>query len=502
MTFVPDRRDATKLCTPSTVGVARGAAPIPPELLTPEEMGRADAAAIADGIPGLRLMEAAGRAVARAIQARFRPCRALVLVGPGNNGGDGYVAARLLEQAGWPVSVAALAPPRPGTDAAQAAVAWRGPTVPFIGAEVERAALVVDAVFGAGLARPVEGELADLLHASARKPLVAVDVPSGLDGATGLVRGFAPQAALTVTFFRAKPGHLLLPGRDLCGELLLADIGLPASVLGQVPARAFANGPALWRLPRPGSSDHKHSRGHVTVVAGPEMTGAARLAAAGARRVGAGLVSLAVPDATTAAVCRAGEPGIMVTEEPLAELLQHARRGTYVLGPGLPPSDATRAALRAAIEAGRGVVADAGAITCCAGDPSALRGAAILTPHAAEFARVFGAPAGGDRPAAARAAAALTGAAVLLKGSDTIIAAPDGRLAINANAPSWLATGGTGDVLAGVAAALLAQGMPPFEAAAAAAWLQGEAARDAGPGLVAEELIISLPGVLRRMPLG
>ncbi|GGG38897.1 bifunctional NAD(P)H-hydrate repair enzyme [Caldovatus sediminis] len=464
-------------------------------------MGRADSLAIGGGIPGIALMEAAGRAVARAALRRFRPCRTLVLAGPGNNGGDGYVAARLLEQAGWPVAVAALAPPRPGSDAALAAARWRGPMVPFGPDPVARAGLVVDAVFGAGLARPVDGIAAAALDACAGRPVLAVDVPSGVDGATGQVRGVAPQAALTVTFFRLKPGHLLLPGRTLCGETLLADIGLPASVLVAVAPRTFANGPgALWRLPEHGPAAHKYARGHLTVLGGAAMTGAARLVAGAARRAGAGLVTIAAPDAASAAVYRCGDPGTIVTEEPLASLLADPRRRVWVLGPGLAPEPATRAALRRIVEAGgRQAVADAGAVTACAGAPEALRGAAVLTPHEGEFARVFG-PVAGDRPGAARRAAALTGAVVLLKGPDTVIAAPDGRAAINANAPPSLATAGSGDVLAGIIGALLARGMAPFEAACAGAWLHGAAAGAAAlqqpQGLIAEDLINFLPAAL------
>jgi hydroxyethylthiazole kinase-like uncharacterized protein yjeF len=464
------------------------------ELLTPAEMARADAAAIAGGIPGIVLMEAAGRALARAVMRRFRPCRTLVLAGPGNNGGDGWVAARLLEQAGWPVAVAPLAPPRPGTDAALAAARWRGPVVAFSTAEAARAGLVIDAVFGAGLSKPVEGIAAEVLG-TLRGPVVAVDVPSGVDGATGQVRGLAPRAALTVTFFRRKPGHLLLPGREFCGELVLAEIGLPGSVLPAIGPLAWRNGPWLWRLPAPGADSHKYARGHVVVAAGAGMTGAARLVAAGARRAGAGLLTVAAPDAATASVLRAGDPGVIVAEDRAA-LLADPRLGTWVIGPGLPPSPATRALLRQVVAAGRLVVADAGALRAATGDPAALAGCAILTPHAGEFAAVFGPP-GADRPAAARAAAAATGAAVVLKGADTLIAAPDGRLAINDNAPPFLATGGTGDVLAGIAAALLAQGMPPFEAAAAAVHLHGAAAQRVGPGLLAEDL----PGALARLSL-
>ena len=461
-----------------------------PELLTPEEMARADAASPALGVPGPTLMANAGRAVARAILRRFRPCRTLVLAGPGNNGGDGYVAARLLQQAGWPVALAALGPPRAGSDAADAASQWRGPSAPFTPAEAARAELVIDAVFGAGLARDVDGIVADTLRAARR--VVAVDVPSGLDGATGAVRGFAPQAALTVTFFRLKPGHLLLPGRELCGETVLADIGLPGGVLSQVRPACFANLPELWRLPMPGPQSHKYSRGHVTVVGGATMTGAARLAADAARRGGAGLVTIAATGSGD--VYRAGSPGVLVSEAPLAELLEDERRNVWVCGPGLGP-DAARATLPVLLSAGRRVVADADVFSAFAGEPDALRGAAVLTPHAGEFARAFGSP-GADRVAAVRAAAARTGAAVLLKGADTIIAAPDGKVAINASAPPWLATAGSGDVLAGLIAGLLAQGMPPWDAAAAGAFLHGRAGVLAGQGLVAEDLLPAITAAL------
>jgi hydroxyethylthiazole kinase-like uncharacterized protein yjeF len=225
------------------------------ELLTPRQMAEADRLTIEGGIPGITLMDHAGRVVARAIRARFKPCRTLVLCGPGNNGGDGYVVARLLAQAGWPVTVAAFAAPKRGTDAAAAASRWRGPTARFGARAAGRADLVIDAVFGAGLARDVDGVTAETLRAAKR--VVAIDVPSGVDGETGAVRGFAPQAALTVTFFRRKPGHVLLPGRDLCGEIVLADIGMPAKVLGRIRPSLFSNGPGLWTLRRPSATDQK-----------------------------------------------------------------------------------------------------------------------------------------------------------------------------------------------------------------------------------------------------
>ncbi len=337
--------------------------PAPLELLSPAETARADALAPSFGAPVEMLMENAGRAVARVAMARLRPRRTLVLCGPGNNGGDGYVAARHLAQAGWPVAVAALAAPKPGGEAAAVARRWRGPTVPFAAAEAARAELVIDAVFGAGLARPLDPAIAETLGTA--RELLAVDVPSGLDGATGGILGYAPRCALTVTFFRLKPGHLLLPGRDLCGELHLADIGLPATVLPEIGGKTFANGPALWRLPQASAADHKYTRGHLTVLGGAAMTGAARLAAAGARRAGAGLVTIAARG--SADIYRTGDPGVIVTDAPLAELALDERRGAWVCGPGLG-AEAARECLPMLLAAGKAAVADADALTAFAGN--------------------------------------------------------------------------------------------------------------------------------------
>ncbi len=459
-------------------------------LLTPAEMGRADALAAAAGVPGPVLMEAAGRAVAHAAR-RFGPCRTLVLCGPGNNGGDGYVAARLLAGWGWPVRVAALAPPRAGSDAAAAAARWRGPIAPPLPAEAARADLMIDAAYGAGLRGGLPDPVADVLAAA--RQVLAVDVPSGLDGATGQPLGRVRAAELTVTFFRLKSGHLLLPGRTLCGEVLLADIGLPPSVLDGIAPQAWRNSPSLWRIPQPGEDSHKYTRGHLTVLGGAAMTGAARLSAAAARRAGAGMVSIAAEGRGD--LYRAGDPGVVVLDAPLAELLEDPRRAAWVCGPGLG-QDAARAALPHLLAAGRLVVADADALGAHAGRPEALRGCAVLTPHEGEFTRLFG-PVGPDKLAATRAAARRCGCVVVLKGADTVVAAPDGRAAINANAPPWLATAGAGDVLAGIVGALLAQGMPAWEAACAAAWLHGQAAALHGPGLIAEDLIPLIPPAIQ-----
>ena len=459
----------------------------PPELLTPDEMAQADRAAPSYGTPSLALMENAGRAVARAIRQRTRPVRTLVLCGSGGNGGDGYVAARLLAQEGWPISVAALAAPRDGSDAAIMAARWKGPRAAFTAAEAARADLVIDAVFGAGLSRDLSPEVSAVLAAARR--LIAIDVPSGLDGGTGAARGQVSSAEVTITFFRLKPGHLLLPGRELCGELVLANISMPEAVLTAIGARTFANGPALWTLPTLTMAGQKYTRGMLTVLAGSQMAGAARMASMGARRAGAGLLTVVVQG--NGDVLRATEPGLIISDEPLETLLQDKRRKTWLCGPGLG-LDRAREALPALIAAERQILADADALGACASEPDRLRGVTVITPHGGEFAKLFG-PIGNDKLAAARAAAARIDAVVVLKGADTIIAAPDGRAAINHNAPPSLATAGSGDVLAGIIAGLLTQGMPGWEAAAAGVWLHGEAARLADPnsggaGLIAEDL--------------
>jgi hydroxyethylthiazole kinase-like uncharacterized protein yjeF len=434
------------------------------EILTPAEMSRADALANNESA----LMEAAGRAVARAVRQRYTPCRTLVLMGPGNNGGDGKVAARHLAEAGWPVTLAPFSTAKV--------------------AQVAAAELVIDAVFGAGLSRDISTPIADLLRAARR--VVAIDTPSGVDGATGAVCGFAPQAELTVTFFRLKPGHLLYPGRLLCGEVLLRDIGLPDSVLGSIGVQTFRNGPGLWTIPVKSAAGHKYSSGDVTVLAGT-MRGAARLACAAARRTGAGMVTLLADDFLVTP-----EAGLIVRADKLETMIGDARRKVWVCGPGLGVARAGEK-LAALLAAQKTVLADADALTACAGAPEKLRGVAVITPHEGEFTRVFGPP-GTDKLAAVRAAASATGAITVLKGPDTIIAGPDGRAVINDNAPPWLATGGTGDVLAGIIAALLAQGMSPFGAACAGVWLHGAAAQDVGRGLIAEDLPEAIPKVLCR----
>jgi ADP-dependent NAD(P)H-hydrate dehydratase / NAD(P)H-hydrate epimerase len=478
-------------------------------LLTPRQMAEADRHTISGGVAGIDLMENAGRSVADAVSRRWSVRPVTVLCGPGNNGGDGFVVGRLLAERGWPVRLALLGEAATlHGDAALAAAAWWGAVESLRPAVLDGAALVVDAIFGAGLARPIEGVVRDVIEAIAerRLPVVAIDVPSGVDGASGEIRGIAPRAAVTVTFFRKKPGHLLLPGRGYCGETVLTQIGIPAVVLDSIAPDAAANVPAWWldAFPRPAPEAHKYTRGHALVAGGAVMTGAARLAARAAARLGAGLVTAAVPRAVFPIYATA-LTGVIV--HPVADVddfrafLADRRRNAALIGPGAGVGNETRDLTLAILAAGKSSVLDADALTSFSENPAALfagiRSPCIMTPHAGEFSRLFD-PAG-SKPERARRAARQSGAVILLKGADTVIAAPDGRVAINANGPPQLATAGTGDVLAGMVLGLLAQGMEPFAAAAAAVWVHGAAAIRAGVGLVAEDLVEIAPSVLQEL---
>jgi hydroxyethylthiazole kinase-like uncharacterized protein yjeF len=489
------------------------------EILSNAEMGEADRLTIAGGAAGLTLMENAGGAVAQAVSGRQSAgSRVIVLAGPGNNGGDGFVTARLLAEQGYAVTVLlAGALDNLKGDAAAAAKAWdRGVAVAKPDA-LAGADIIIDALFGAGLDRPVSGLAQAMIEAvnAQAAPVVAVDLPSGINGSTGAVMGTAIKAEQTVTFFRKKPGHLLMPGRVYCGKVSVAPIGIPATVLERIHALTFENMPELWgaKFPVPRRQAHKYDRGHAVVVSGPSWsTGAARLAARGALRAGAGLVTIASPREALA-VNAAANLAIMVrpVDGPaeLTRFLADPRFNALAVGPGLGVSDTSCELVLAALSGERAVVLDADAITSFAKSPQRLatavkaRGerATILTPHEGEFSRYFHALNAdtkvGSKLERARRAAELVGAVVLLKGPDTVVAGPDGRASIAANAPAFLATAGAGDVLTGITAGLLAQGMPAFEAASAAVWLHGEAATAFGIGLIAEDLPEQLPGVYR-----
>lgn len=479
-------------------------------LLSCAEMTKADAAAIAGGIPGVDLMEAAGRAVADAVTAHHVRRPVVILCGPGNNGGDGFVAARHLQARRWPVTVGLLGERAAlKGDAAWAAQSWAGAVAPLSPGLLDGAPLVVDALFGAGLSRPIDGIAGQLIDRINREelPTVAVDVPSGLHGDSGAIMGCAPMAQQTVTFFRAKPGHYSVEGLKRCGALQVVDIGIAPGVLSAIAPRLWLNAPTMWRrhLRRVDPGDHKYARGHATILAGAIATGAARLAALSARRAGAGLVTIASPRSALA-VYQSAEPGNLVVDceegEAFVRLLEDERRNAILIGPGSGIGERTRAAVLTALSTRRSVVLDADAITVFGRVPAelfaAIQGPTLLTPHEGEFRRLFpdlaGLPAKVER---ARQAASRSGATVLLKGPDTVIAAPDGRAVINIHASVGLATAGAGDVLAGIAVGLMAQGFSPLAAGAASAWLHGECALRFGlPGLIAEDLIDRIPEAL------
>lgn len=461
-------------------------------LLTAGEMRAAEAEYFARGHDSFALMRtAAGAVAAEALRMLAAPGRVLVLAGPGNNGGDGWIVARLLQAAGHRVRVEALAAPLT-PDARRAAEEFAA-TDSEAPDWLEDADLIVDALFGTGLQRPLEGRAAELVERANRsgRPILSVDIPSGIDSDTGNVLGAAIRATATVSFHTAKPGHLLLPGRQHCGRLLVADIGLPSPRHPNL----WQNGPGFWALPMPEADTHKYARGGLLVWSGPELqTGAARLSALAGLRVGAGAVTLA-GDAAALRVQAAHVTAVMLAEadaQQFGRLLAGPKLRAACVGPGAGP--ASRCVAGAALQSGKAVLLDADALTAFADDPAHLARLVrrhdrpvVLTPHEGEFARLFPGLEG-SRLQRAREAARQSGAVVVLKGADGCIAAPDGRAAINANAPPWLATAGSGDVLSGLIAGLLAQGLPGFEAAAAGCWLHGELGTALGPGLIAEDL--------------
>ncbi|MER8641335.1 NAD(P)H-hydrate dehydratase [Mesorhizobium sp. M1252] len=494
------------------------------ELLSPTEMADADRLAIAAGpLDGHGLMKRAGEAVAAVVLARYPSAtRVHVLCGPGNNGGDGFVVARLLAETGVDVALWASGEPRTGSDAAISAAQCLLERKPLAAFAAEPGSLIVDALYGAGLSKDISGDAARAVDSAARQSVVAVDLPSGVSGDSGDILGTAFRADITVTFARKKPGHLLLPGRDRCGEIVVADIGIGDDIIAQVAPRAFENKPAFWldALPVPAVDAHKYKRGHVGVFSGgSSATGAARLAALAAARSGAGAVTVLSP-ANAMQVNATHLTAIMLRKagaiEDVQDFLGDRRSSSFVLGPGFGVGDKARDFALAVLGRTRqeggveGLVLDADGITSfrnavstlfeAAGRPDAP--ALVMTPHEGEFGRLF--PDIADdkslsKLAKARAAAARANATVIYKGADTVIAASDGRAAINANGAPWLATAGSGDVLAGMIAALLAQGMLPFEAACAAVWIHAEAGSRFGAGLIAEDLPLALVPVLREL---
>ncbi|MCY4237188.1 MAG: NAD(P)H-hydrate dehydratase [Rhodospirillaceae bacterium] len=494
-------------------------------LLSNSQMATADAAAITGGKPGIELMENAGAVVAREIRLRWRPRPVTVLCGPGNNGGDGFVVARLLSTAGWPVSVLhAPAPDRLRGDARIAFDRWmaaapESATVPWATSPLADAELIVDAMFGAGLTRPVDGKASEILafateRATESVPVVAIDMPSGVDGNTGACRGVVLPATLTVTFFRAKPGHALLPGAEACGDVVVRDIGIPSSVLDVIAPDVAMNDPSLWRHVRraPEPRDHKYTRGHVLVIAG-NMPGASVLAARAAARSGAGMVTVGWLE--TAEGPRMDDlivhlpPSILryrfSSMDEVAQFRRDRKVRATLVGQGFGLSCERIGQLVRLLAEPANYILDADAVSAFEGDLEkfcrVIGPETILTPHGGEFARIAGCDIQGadiDKLARTRTLAKTTGACVVHKGYDTVVADGDGRAVINGNGCPVLATAGSGDVLAGMITGLRGQGLPAFEAACAAVWIHADAARHCGSGMTADDLPDAIPRAMLR----
>lgn len=473
-------------------------------LFTPKKMQAVDRCAIESGIDSLALMERAGAAVSAAV-LKFWPVirRAVILCGPGNNGGDGHIAARYLAQSGVPI-VRFGFDPKAGTDATLALAAFPGDVSSLASYQPQAGDVVIDALFGAGLDRPLTGNVAALIEliASAKLPILAVDLPSGLNGRTGRPTGACFRADRTVTFAGPKPGHVLMPGRQLCGPVEVADIGVPARLLTN-ENHIWINHRALYEefLPAADAASHKYTRGHLGVFSGPLISGgAARMAADAGLRAGAGLVTLACPPSavlTQASHLTAVMLRSVMDISGVETWLEDGRLKAFVLGPGFGDCQRAIEYAQAIARHTRALVLDADALSAFAerhDDLAALgeKTELILTPHEGEFRRLFGALAIDDNLSKierAQMAASLINGVVVYKGADTVIAAPDGRAAVNTDGPPWLATAGSGDVLAGIVGAYLAQGMPAFEAACAGVARHSAAGIMAGSGMTAEDLI-------------
>lgn len=474
-------------------------------VLGPLQHRQLDSAALRSGALLSNLLWAAAQAVAAQVMLRWPHGRILVLCGKGLNGADGFLCAELLRRQGRQVDVLSFFP----DEALSSPTAWaqeqcKSQRVKLCDLSLSSYQLLIDGLLGAGLNRPLDAQTCALLKRveQAQLPVCAIDLPSGLNGQTGQVMGGALKADCTVSFERFKPAHALLPGRVYCGDILLSDVGLPASAYDQVSVDTWINVPQVWSafFPWPSLSSHKYCRGHALIIGGARLSGASRLAARAAQRVGTGLVTLQVP-ASVWRVCAAALESVMVT--PIEDdFAADPRVSALLCGPGAGLNDQTRLRVLHLLATGKPTVLDADALSVFKGRPQqlwcAIEQTCVLTPHEGEFARLFDFDMPGKLERA-RAAAIQCGAVVVLKGADTVIAAPDGRCCINVCAPPFLATAGSGDVLAGLITGLLAQGMPAFEAAAAAVWIHAQAALLHGPGLIPEDILAGVPYVLGRL---
>ena len=484
-------------------------------VLTPAEMVAADQRAIAAGTPEAVLVERAGRAVALhalAVLGGTYGRRVVVVCGKGNNGADGRVAARVLRFRGVGVDELSL---ESGFDVAE------------LRRVLTRADLLIDAMYGTGFHGRLDGAAEMVVNElePANVRVLAIDIPSGVDGSTGEVAGVAVRAHETICFAAYKPGLLFEPGRGHAGRVRVVDIGIDVSIGGSLDA----DQPQLavlevgdLSLPNPGADSHKWSSGCLVVGGSGGMVGAPMLASQAALRCGAGMVVCAVPGIAAAATVSGQElvaralpatPLGALAEEAADEVLKEVDRyRALVVGPGVGRDQSAQAAARRVVaEANIAIVVDADALNAIAVDPAALRvrhaaglPLAVLTPHAGEYERLAGKPIGADRVESARELARELNAVVLLKGPGTVIAAPEGRAVVDLTGTAALATAGTGDVLSGVIAALLAQGVEPFAAAATGAYVHGRAATAAAssPDIVASDLVLALPRTLQVLRTG
>lgn len=476
------------------------------ELLTPKQMALADHLAIQNGTSGIELMQNAGDVLFKALRQHSTNAKDILIVcGIGNNGGDGFVLAERLFKANIRVSVCIIGEPSQISGDARLAF----DAIPAAVTRVQKPKwdtydLIVDGLFGAGLARDITGDYAKAVLAMNAAPakILAIDLPSGINGETGQISGCAIEADLTVTFFRQKPGHILLPGKAHCGDVILGQIGITDNVLDTIAPSIFHNEPQLWSdlLPSPQQSGHKYSRGHTLSISGPiEKSGAIRLAANAALRIGSGLVTIAAPTDTLhvhAARTDALMLASMDNAEQLAGLLDDPRLNSICIGPGLAPDENTRNLVLAILSHDLSVVLDAGALSAFTDLPQTLHQAirkrtnnTVLTPHDGEFNRIFPTLKSAKcKLQRTQLGAEFVDATVILKGPDTVIADGVRKTTISDNGSPWLATAGSGDVLTGAIAGLLAQGMPAFEAACAAVWFHGEASQIVGAGLISSDL--------------
>ena len=482
-------------------------------IVTASEMYRAEEAAARAGVSKLELMENACQSVVSEVTSRWTPRKTLVLCGPGQNGGDGLGVACLLQQRRWLIDVVRCFPDKGFEGNAQImSERWGGPWMDLESVRLEDYALVVDAVLGIGLKRELEARLSRFFEKinALNIDVVAVDIPTGISSDTGAVLGGSLQANLTVTLGWPKPAHLLLPGKSVCGQIVVSDIGVGENNLGNDAPSIKINGPNLWwdKIPRLRPENHKYHRGHSVIVGGgsKNSTGAARLAAEASLRSGSGLVTLWVP--SDALVDYSSAPAAILLEgrdAPLeiSEFLKDDRKNVVLIGPGCGVSEQTRILTKQILLSPKRVVLDADALTSFSPNPAVLfdliSSNTVLTPHSGEFAKLFKGLSYGDKISLTRAAAKTSGAIIIYKGNDTVIAEPGGKAVVNFNAPTNLATAGTGDVLSGIVSGLLAQGCSPFDASCISVWCHSRAATYAGQGLIADDLLQKIPKVFQEL---